>query len=318
MKEEVEDLEIYKKKIIPGKEIEILIKIGELPSRTPVHIPIFINKSQKPGPTLLLLGGLHGDEINGVEIIRRIKEDNLHIPNNGTIITIPVLNIFGFNNFSREVPDGKDVNRSFPGTKSGSLASRMAYNLMKEILPHVDFGIDFHTGGASRTNYPQIRCDMKDPMNRQMALAFNAPFTLQSSTIKKSLRSESSKMGKNIIVFEGGESLRYDEFVIKTAVDGYRRFIGKMGLVEEFEIVDEEPSIIIDKTRWVRASGAGLFRPYVYSGKQIEKGELLGEINGPYGHFKIKIVSPIDGFVIGLNNNPVVNPGDALLHLGVV
>ncbi len=314
-----EKLIINKKSIKAGRETEVYLHIGELPSRTPINIPVIINRAKKEGPVLLLLGGLHGDELNGIEIVRRIVEQNLHIPESGTIITMPVLNIFGFINYSREVPDGKDVNRSFPGTKSGSLASRMAYHLMKQIIPHIDFGIDFHTGGDSRSNYPQIRCELSDPRNRELATAFNAPFTIHSKHISKSLRHAAYKKGKNILVYEGGESLRFDEFAIKTALDGYKRFLWKMGMGPQPETENnEEPTVFINKMKWLRATGAGLFRPFLYNGSKVKKGDLLGNITGPFGDYEMKITSPTDGFIVGINNNPVVNVGDALIHLGLI
>ena len=319
MKEnEANQLVICGKEIEPGSQVETSLRIGELPSRTPIEIPIFINRAEEDGPVLLVMGGLHGDEINGIEIVRRILSQKLNIPQKGTIITIPVLNIYGFINFSREVPDGKDVNRSFPGMRTGSLASRMAYKLMNEIIPHVTFGIDFHTGGASRSNYPQIRCDMGDEINRQLANAFNAPLTINSRLIPKTLRATCAKKNTNIIVFEGGESLRFDEFAIKTAIDGFRRFLFKMDMGTEFIPERETPSILINKTKWIRAKGAGLFTPFFYNGSKVKKNQVLGTITGPFGDYELKIKSKYDGFIIGINNNPVVNPGDALMHLGVI
>ena len=288
-----------------------------LPSQTPIDIPVIVNKSKEEGPTLLLMGGLHGDEINGIEILRRIIDEKLHVPTKGTIVTIPILNIFGFIHFSREVPDGKDVNRSFPGLKTGSLASRMAYQLMNEIVPNIDYGLDFHTGGASRTNYPQIRCELHDPINQNLAMAFNAPFTIHSKTIPKSFRHSAYNKGKNIIVYEGGEALRFDEFAIKKGIDGYRRLLWKLEMGEKFELDDEEPTIVIKKTKWLRAKNAGLFNPYFYSGSEVKKGQVLGAINGPFGDYKKDVKSPYNGFIVGINNNPVVNPGDALIHLGI-
>ena len=304
--------------IKPDSQIEINLSIGELPSRTPIDIPVFINRAEEDGPVLLVMGGLHGDEINGIEIVKRIVSQKLNVPKKGTIITIPVLNIYGFIHFSRAVPDGKDVNRSFPGTKSGSLASRMAYKLMNEIIPHVTFGIDFHTGGASRSNYPQIRCDMGDETNRQLAGAFNAPLTIHSKLIPQSFRSACAKKNTNIIVFEGGESLRFDEFSIKTAIDGYKRFLSKMDMGPEFIPEQDTPSILIENKSWIRAKGAGLFTPFVYNGSQVKKQQVLGSITGPFGDYELKIKSRYDGIIIGINNNPVVNPGDALMHLGLV
>ena len=315
--EKPKELIISGHSILPGESVELNLMVAKLPSRTPIDIPVFVNRAKEPGPTLLLLGGLHGDEINGVEIVRRIMEQKYHIPEKGTIITIPILNIYGFINFSREVPDGKDVNRSFPGFENGSLASRVAYNLTQEILPHIDVGIDYHTGGASRTNYPQIRCDLEDKQNKTLAHIFKAPFTIHSALIKGSLRHTATMMDKRILIFEGGESLRLDEYAIKEGIDGFRRILGSLEMgIPPFSVRSFEKTIEIHKRKWLRASEAGLFSSYYYSGDPIKKNQIIGSIADPFGDYEDIIKSPEDGFIIGLNNNPVVNQGDALMHIG--
>jgi len=265
---------------------------------------------------MLIMAGLHGDEINGIEIVRRIREEGLDQPHRGTIITIPVLNIYGFIHFSRELPDGKDVNRSFPGSRKGSLASRVAYHLTKEILPHIDFGIDLHTGGDSRSNFPQIRCDFSDEENLRLAKAFNAPFTINSSLIPKSLRKTAYKMDKRILVYEGGESQRFDEEAIKEALDGMRRFLMTTNMIDKNDLVGEKETVLLPSRTWLRAEAAGMFRPFLYNGAPVKKGQKLGEIVGPFGDLKIEIESPEDGYVIGLNNRPIVHQGDALINIG--
>lgn len=315
--EKPKELIISDQAILPGESVELNLMVAKLPSRTPIDIPVFVNRAKEAGPTLLLLGGLHGDEINGVEIVRRIMEQKYHIPEKGTIITIPILNIYGFINFSREVPDGKDVNRSFPGFENGSLASRVAYNLTHEIIPHIDIGIDYHTGGASRTNYPQIRCDLEDSMNKKLAHIFNAPFTIHSNLLQGSLRHTAAMMDKHILVFEGGESLRLDEYAIKEGIDGFRRILGALEMgIPPFSERSFDKTIEIHKRKWLRASEAGLFSSYYYSGDAIKKNQIIGSIADPFGDYEALIKSPEDGFIIGLNNNPVVNQGDALMHIG--
>ncbi len=304
--------------IEPDTSIELNLMVSKLPSRTPIHIPIFINRAKEDGPVVLLLGGLHGDEVNGVEIIRRIMEARHHVPEKGTIITIPILNIYGFINFSREVPDGKDVNRSFPGSSTGSLASRVAYYLLHEIVPQIDYGLDFHTGGASRTNYPQIRCDLHDPENQKLAEYFQAPFTIHSKHIKGSLRYAAYEMGKRFLVYEGGESLRLDEYAIKEGIDGFRRFIGALGLsTPPFSERSFEKSIVIHKRKWLRAMESGLFSTYYQYGDMVQANQILGSIADPFGDYESLIKSPANGYIIGLNNNPVVNQGDALINIGI-
>ncbi|NMM49970.1 succinylglutamate desuccinylase/aspartoacylase family protein [Marinigracilibium pacificum] len=303
--------------LIPGEEIKVDINIAKLPSHSPIDITITTYKSPNPGPVLLLTGGLHGDEINGVEIIRRIMERNIHKCKAGAVICIPIINIYGFIHFSRYVPDGKDVNRSFPGNKNGSLASRIAYYLMKEVIPLIDYGIDFHTGGSDRTNYPQVRCKLSDPTNQKLADAFHAPFTLDSAYRPNSLRKSVAREGKHIIVYEGGESSRFDEFAIEEGVNGTIRMMNMLGMTDEY--VDPlYENRIIKNSSWIRAGNSGIFLSKVRYGDSVNKNQIVGNIFDPFGDFSLKVKSPVTGYVIGLNHDPIVHQGDALMHIGVV
>ncbi|QCK15148.1 succinylglutamate desuccinylase/aspartoacylase family protein [Mangrovivirga cuniculi] len=310
-------MEINKIPVLPGEEKKIDVNIAKLPSHSPIDITITTYRSTNPGPVLLLTGGMHGDEINGVEIIRRIIERGLHRCSAGSVICIPVINIYGFIHFSRYVPDGKDVNRSFPGNKNGSLASRIAYYLMKDIVPLIDFGIDFHTGGADRTNYPQVRCKLDDERNKTLADAFCAPFTLSSPYRPNSLRRSAAKEGKQIIVYEGGESSRFDEFAINEGINGTVRLMNKMGMTDNYiDPVDE--THVIKNSSWVRAGNSGVFLSTVKYGELVQKNQVVGNIFDPFGDFELKVKAPAAGYVIGLNHNPIVHQGDALMHIGVV
>jgi len=308
-------LVINGKSIEPGSKEALILHVGRLPSGTKIFIKTIVFTSRQPGPTMLVLAGLHGDEINGVEIIRASiisgLFDQLVL---GNVIVIPLLNIYGFLNFSREVPDGKDVNRSFPGNMRGSLASRVARILSKKVMPVVDFGVDFHTGGDNRYNFPQIRYTRRDEFAHTLACQFGAPFTIEKGLIRKSLRKTAKDLGKPIIVYEGGESLRLDGFAIDCALKGLRRLMYKQGLINESE--QPASSVLIRKTTWVRSNHAGLFIWTKRSGNKITKGESLGSIYDPYGEGRIPVYSNRDGYIIGHNNTPVVNQGDALFHIG--
>lgn len=304
-------------RIKPGEEKMVSLSIAKLPSRTPIDTPIIVSRSEKDGPTLLLLAGLHGDEINGVEILRQLIVRKLNRPDVGTTICIPVMNIYGFINYSREVPDGKDINRSFPGSAKGSLASLMAYHVMKDILPIIDFGVDFHTGGAHRANYPQVRCLLDDPVNRELATAFNPPFILDSKYREKSLRKMAGKHNKRIIVYEAGESQRFDELAINEGIAGARRLMKHLGMAATAPEVKREP-VVLHKSAWLRAHTAGIFHASVTNGAWVKKNQRVGTITDPFGEFEVKLKAPASGYVIGLNHNPVTNHGDALLHIGVV
>lgn len=301
--------------IAQGENVSTNLNISKLPSGTVIDIPVHVYRSVNPGPTVLLMAGMHGNEVNGIEIVRRMIRGKMLHPIRGTVIAIPVLNIYGFLNFSRQVPDGKDVNRSFPGNANGSLASRVAHRLMKEIILHIDYGVDFHTGGSNRANFPQIRCKLTKQINEQLAQAFCAPFTLHAPHREGSLRRQASKLGKSIIVYESGESLRFDEEGIKVALDGTRRLLHHLEMLSSSE--PAPPSIVCTRTSWLRANRAGLFRSFVKNGEYVRKNQVVGSITDPYGEMELKLKAQVGGYVIGLNHMPVVNQGDALLHIGI-
>jgi predicted deacylase len=302
--------------IAPGEFKEININIARLPSHTQIDTPIFVARGPEDGPVLALMAGMHGDEINGMEIVRRIIDSGQNKPKRGTVVCMPIVNLYGFLNYSRDVPDGKDINRSFPGNKNGSLASRVAYHLMKEVIPYIDYGIDFHTGGAMRANYPQVRAVLRDPKNIELANAFCAPFTMDAPFRANSLRHEAANRGKNIIVFEGGESLRFDNQTIEEGISGTLRLMKHLGMID-IAPEPKEQNRVIWNTSWIRAKHAGLFQSNVLCGQLVQKGEWVGTITDPFGEFKEQVMSPETGYVIGLNNIPVINAGDALMHLGM-
>jgi len=303
--------------IQPGERVLTRLVISKLPSGTVIDVPVHVLRSALPGPTVLLMGGMHGDEVNGIETIRRLIRRDLLQPERGTIIAIPILNIYGFLNFSRDVPDGKDVNRSFPGFPRGSLAGRVAHRFMREIMPLIDYGIDFHTGGAARANFPQVRCLLGvDAEVDALAAAFAAPFTLHAALRPGSLREAAFKLGKRIIVYETGESLRLDEAGIEEALAGTLRVLHHLGMGPEAP-APARPGIVCRRHTWLRARWAGLFRAMVQNGQFIEKGQIYGSIADPYGQQAVRLESTVSGYVIGLNHMPVVNQGDALLHVAV-
>lgn len=302
--------------VLPGEQKTIALTVGELPSGTDINICVHVYRSMFKGPTMLVLAGVHGDEINGVEIVRRSIVNQVY--GNlikGTVIVIPLLNVFGFINFSRDVPDGKDVNRSFPGTKRGSLASRVAYTLTKKILPLIDFGIDYHTGGGSRFNYPQVRYGKTNKKACELARVFSAPFMIEKPYIVKSLRKVAKDMKKPIIVYEGGESVRLDGFSISKGLDGLQRVLKHEGMIESAP--EQENKVInLKKTSWIRAPYSGLFTWTRKSGVFVHKGEPLGIVNDVLGTTSATVLSNRDGYIIGHNNASVVSQGDALFHIG--
>lgn len=301
--------------ILPGEEKQINLSIAKLPTRTSIDVPVIVNRAKEAGPTLLLMAGMHGDEINGVEIVRRIISRKFHIPTKGTIICIPILNIYGFLHFSRQVPDGKDVNRSFPGSKTGSLASQIAYYLRTQILPIIDYGLDFHTGGARINNYPQIRAMLSNPQNRELADAFASPYIINSTFRDKSFRKEASKLNKSILVYEGGESLRLRKNAVDEGVDGALRVMKYLGMRLEAPDLNHQPRIITESS-WIRSKSSGLYHSFLRPGDKVTKGQTIGLVTAPFGELERPVKSTLSGHIIAINNNPVINRGDALVHIG--
>lgn len=300
-----------------GERKVINFNIAKLYTATDVEIPIIIERSRTSGPTVLMTAGIHGDEINGVEVVRQVIARKINRPEKGTIICIPILNIFGFLNASRAFPDGRDLNRVFPGTKTGSLASRVAYHFTKEILPHIDYCLDFHTGGASRFNASQIRIQPNDEKLAHLAKTFNAPFIIMSPNIDKSFRSACKKMGIPILLFEGGKSLSSNKYIVKNGVDGVMRILQELEMLNEkiHLIKTDYQSIIINKSKWIRAHKSGLLHVKIDCGKKVEKGEFLSTITDPYGTMRYIVRAPNEGYIINVNHSPVVHQGDAIFHI---
>lgn len=301
--------------IAPGEYKEIAIKVSRLPSGTSIDINAFVWRSKNPGPTMLVSGGVHGDEINGVEIVRRsIAEGLFKDLKCGSVIAVPLLNVYGFINFSRAVPDGKDVNRSFPGSATGSLAARVAYVMSKEIFPLVDFGLDFHTGGQSHYNYPQIRYSEGDEEAKKLAEQFGGLCLIEKKAFPTTMRYHAMKKGKPVLVYEGGENLRFDQLSIDEGLAGMKRVLQAKGMAD-FTVADSENTLRFIGTKWLRSPRAGIFRWITPSGHAIKKGQKIGVINDPYGQEEIEILASRAGFIIGHDNSPVISQGDALFHI---
>jgi predicted deacylase len=314
---------MYKDKIsILGVEIQrgeskvLDFDVAKLHTRNSIKVPIFIERAKKDGPVLLLLGGVHGDEINGVEIVRRIIRTKINKPSRGTIISIPVFNIFGFLNLSRKFPDGRDLNRVFPGSAKGSLASQFAHEFKKEIAPHVDYVLDFHAGGGHRVNVAQTRCMLEDEKTLELAKVFAAPFIVQSKTISKSLRETFKQLGKTALLFEGGKSMLYDEKAIQYGVQGTKNVLRFLKM-KTTKVVPQEESVIIASSKWLRASHSGMFHVHIENGAWVTKKTVMGIITDPFGSFERKVYAPFDCYVFCVNISPIVNRGDAIFHVSL-
>ncbi len=298
-----------------GQEALIRIPVGRLPTHTRIHMHVWVQRSKKRGPCVLFTAGIHGDETNGVEILRRAISTGLfkHLQR-GAVLVVPVVNVIGFIEQSREAPGGKDVNRSFPGSLSGSLAARMARILTKHVLAPCDFGVDFHTGGHSHYNYPQVRYTAGHHPSQKLAEAFAAPVLLAQKPIPRSLRKVAIQEDKPIIVYEAGENMRFDEYAIQVGLDGIKRLLHAHHMLPQAPPPPGQVRLA-SHSSWLRAKRAGLFLRKCQAGQQVNKGQLLGTLADPYGMEALQIFAPHPCFILAHTNQSVVSHGDALFHL---
>jgi predicted deacylase len=299
-----------------GERFRVNIDMGSIYDFTDVKMPIEVIRGKKDGPTLFVSSTIHGDEINGIEIARRLL-DSKSIKNIcGMLIVIPIVNIFGFNDRSRYLPDRRDLNRCFPGLKSGSLTSQLAYKFMQEIVLKSDFGIDLHTGAFHRCNYPQIRADISDKVTLSLAKAFGAPVLIGSNLRDGSLRAAVTQAKIPMILFEAGEALRFDESSIKIGVDGILNVMREIGMIKSKnkKVINKKTFIALSSS-WVRAPHSGIHIAHRKLGEMVKKGDVLGEILNPMGIHKIQLKSHETGIIIGKSMLPLANKGDALFHI---
>lgn len=303
--------------IKPGESKEVNFDVANLHTASPVNIPVIIERSKKPGPTVFFTAGIHGDEVNGVEIVRQLIAKGINKPKCGTIICMPVINIFGFINLKREFPDGRDLNRVFPGSPSGSLAGRVAYKLIHDIIPHVDLIIDFHTGGSGRFNAPQLRYSKENKELNDLAKVFGAPFVLYSKNLSKSFRTTCYKLGKPLLLFEGGKSFHIDDIVTNSGVNGSKRVLKHLGMLKTVfkSSRPKKETVFINDSRWQRAKYSGMFKASISIGSHVEKEDLIGNITDPYGKFNYFVRASNSGYIINVNESPIVYQGDALFHI---
>lgn len=305
-------------KIKSGERKRFEIKVAKLFDHTDMTLPVEVIRGMEPGPTIFLSAAIHGDEINGVEVIKRILARHKMLSRiKGTIIAVPIVNVFGFNRNIRYLPDRRDLNRSFPGAKDGSLASRIAYRFMKEIVEKCDYGFDIHTGSAHRFNIPQIRTYLDNPETEQLAKACRVPVVIHSNIRDGSLRQAASEKGVNTLLFEGGEALRYDEKIIRSAEKAIYYVLEEIGILEKKATKSSKTKdvFIASASHWIRAPHSGSLRKRKNIGNHVKKGEVLGVISDPFGVEKYYVKAKRTGVIIGITMLPLVNDGDALFHV---
>ena len=299
-----------------GGRTAIDLHIPHLYTHNEMTLPVYVVHARKPGPVLLLSGAIHGDEINSVEIIRRVL--NLRALNRlrGTLIAVPVVNIFGFINQSRYLPDRRDLNRSFPGSETGSLAGRMAHLFLTEVVSRCTHAIDIHTAAIHRDNLPQVRAVLDDEETERMARAFMSPVIVNTRIVPGSLREAAEELNISIIVYEAGEALRFDEVSIRAGVRGIISVMRELGMLPKLKSPGKQTNPLVARsTTWIRAPQSGILRVIKPLGATVEKGDLLGIIADPFGEQEESIISPDAGIIIGRTNIPLLNEGEALFHL---
>ena len=305
--------------IAAGENRIIDLSVSVLSDHTPVTMSAHVTHGRTNGPIMFVSAGIHGDEIIGVEIVRRL----LRVPNllslHGTLVVVPIVNTFGFINRSRYLPDRRDLNRSFPGSKEGSLASRLAHIFLTEIVARCDLGIDLHSAAIHRTNLPQIRISANNERTTKLAKVFGAPVILQSNFRDGSLRAAAADIGKDVLLFEAGEALRFDEMSIRAGVAGVLRVMHHIGMISSKGIAKTKmPSQFCETSNWVRAPAGGLLRAFRADGDVVSQGDLLAAVSDPFGGEEVEILAPFDGIIVGRAVMPIINEGDALFHLARV
>lgn len=301
--------------ILPGTESKIELSVAKLYTDADVSLPIKVFRAKKDGPTIFISAAVHGDELNGIEIIRRlINQSNFKVIR-GTVIAVPMVNVYGVVNQSRYMPDRRDLNRCFPGSAKGSLAGRVAHIFLNEIVKHCDYGIDLHTGAIHRSNLPQIRADLSDEKTKELALAFGVPVVLNSSVIDGSLRDSAVNNDTRVLLYEAGEALRFDEFSIRAGINGVINVLKNLGMLRKTAKKKLTLPYIANSSGWLRANASGFVHQKITLGDQVIKGDVLAEIGSPYGDIIDTVKAARSGILIGMQNIPLVQEGEAMFHI---
>lgn len=302
--------------VMPGERRTIDLPVTDLSTHTPISMPIHVVRGRRAGPTLFVCAALHGDEINGVEIIRRLLRLSALKRLQGSLIAVPIVNVLGFLSQSRYLPDRRDLNRSFPGSPQGSLAGRLARLFLDEIVAKATHGIDLHTAAIHRDNFPQVRANLDDPESERLAQAFGVPFVINTGFREGSLREAAAELSVPVIVYEAGEALRFDENCIRAGVKGVVRVMRQLEmLAPSSRKTRRMKPLVIRSSKWVRAPHSGLLRSATALGSAVSEGQVLGVISDPFGENEVAVLASASGVVIGRSNIPLVHEGDALFHI---
>ena len=302
--------------ILPGESTKINLPVSSLYTGTNISIPVFVKRGKKTGPVILVSAAIHGDELNGVEIVSRLLKSKLIDKISGTFIAVPMVNVYGVINQSRYLPDRRDLNRSFPGSSAGSLAGRVAHVFLDQVVSKCDYGIDLHTGAIHRSNLPQIRANLEDEETLELAKAFNAPVLLDSNLRDGSLRESASEQGVKILLYEAGEALRFDEVSIRVGFRGVINVMRHLQMLKPTKSKKEpKKPYIAQQSGWVRANSSGFVNHLKHLGDVVKVGDVLARISDHFGDELSLVTAVIDGIIIGKQNIPLVQEGEAMYHV---
>nr|WP_321266481.1 succinylglutamate desuccinylase/aspartoacylase family protein [uncultured Sulfurimonas sp.] len=298
-----------------GTNVTINIELPKL-YNTPTHLPVRVIRSKKNGPVVFVSAAIHGDELNGIEIIRRLRKLNILKKLKGTLILVPVVNVYGMMNLSRYLPDRRDLNRSFPGNLKGSLAGRVAKIFFDEIVSKCDLGIDLHTASIHKSNLPQVRTNIDNEYTFRLAKAFEAPVVLHSELRDGSLRAVAQEKGVPILLYEAGEALRFDEQSIRIGVKGIINVLRANDMLPQVLTKKSRKTPIVTKeSKWIRSIGSGMLRTIKALGDTVVKNDVIAYVDEPLGEKSFEILSPFDGIIIGKSEIPLIQEGDAVFHI---
>ncbi len=306
---------LYNQEIPMGVSLSINLELPKL-YNTPTKLPVHVIRGKKSGPTIFVSAAIHGDELNGIEIIRRLRKLAILKKTRGTIILVPIVNIYGIMTLSRYLPDRRDLNRSFPGSTHGSLASRVAKIFFDEIVRKCDLGIDLHTASIHKSNLPQIRTNIDNEYTFNLAKAFQAPVILHSEVRDGSLRAVAQEEGIPILLYEAGEALRFDEKCIRTGVNGIINVLRESGMLPKvMKKVEKTTPIVTKSSQWIRSTESGMLRTIKALGDTVRKDEVIAFVDEPIGESSFELIAPFDGVIIGKSEIPLVQEGDAVFHI---
>ena len=311
----MKDFSIGDHQVAPGARKTVELPVSVLANHTAINLPIHVINGVKPGPVMFISGVVHGDEILGVEVVKRVVAHPSLRELSGTLLAVPIVNAFGFINHSRYMPDRRDLNRSFPGSDRGSLASLLADLFMREVVTRSQFGIDVHTAALHRENLPQIRISPDEPELLELANAFAPPVILISKLRDGTLRQCARENGVQVLLYEAGEALRFNENAIETGVNGILRVMAAIGMVGKAPAAAADGTVISTSSSWLRAPEGGILRTFFRVGDHVLKDQHVGEISNPLGDLSVPVVAEAEGVIVGRTNLPVVNRGDALFHV---